>query len=155
MISLNRLKQSIFSTLSRSAGLPDTALVHPVREWNIGVIVFLVTVGSGVLGAWFAYNHYGNINLGSETGVAEKLNYKRSDALAALEVYTKREAVYQELLLQAPEDTAVETEDVQPENDITELIEAGLLGTDGQTLPQLPDAVVAEPEAPPTLDISE
>jgi hypothetical protein len=155
MSSLGRIKQNILKTLSRSTGLPDTALVHPVREWNIGVIVFMVIVGTGVLGAWFAYSYYGNINLGSETGVAEKLNYKRSDALAALEVYTKREAMYQELLLQAPEeDMAPQEEEVTPES-TTALIEAGLLGTDGQTLPQFPDAVVVEPEAPPTLDISE
>jgi hypothetical protein len=155
MSSLNRLKQNILNTLSRSAGLPDTALIHPVREWNIGVIVFLVIVGTGVLGAWFAYNYYGDINLGSETAVAEKLNYKRSDALAALEVYTKREMVYQELLLLAPERQPAEVDEAPPEGDTVELIEAGLLGTDGQTLPQLPDAVEVEPEAPVSLDINE
>jgi hypothetical protein len=153
MISFTRLKQKITTALLRSSGLPDTALVHPVREWNVGVITFALIVFCGGLWAWLAFNYYGTINLGSEVAVAEKLNYKRSDALAALEVYTKRETVYQELLLKSPEEPIPEVEESQVNT--TDLIEAGLLGTDGQVLPQLPDAVGIEPEALPTEDISE
>lgn len=155
MISLSHIKKNIFGRFSRSSGLPDTALVHPAREWNIGVIVFLAVVFSGSFGAWLAYNYYGTINLGSETAVAEKLNYKRSDALAALEVYTKREDIYQALLRTVPETSTTQVEEEPLGDDAVDLIEAGLLGTDGQILPQLPDTEIVESEVPPTLDISE
>ena len=138
--SLQRIKKYLPHSFRGQHSLPDTALTHPVREWNIGITVGACLFLCSVIGAWFVYSYYGTINIDARTESVEVFNYKRSDVLAALERFASREEKYQQLLGAAP---IVETVQVEVAPEVVteqELIEQGLLGTDGQILPQSPDA---------------
>lgn len=97
----------------RERGVPDRRLMHPNREWSLGVIVWIVLVCAGGAYAFLVFEKYSDISVESEMVEVDQLRYKRTDAIAAIELYSAKEIEYQNLV----GSNNVPVPDVEPESD--------------------------------------
>jgi len=81
----------------RSQGYPDRRLVHPQREWGIGLFVFAVLVISGsiLVGTTFVqYRSADSVKGSSEASIPQ---YREVITQDALELYRARSSEYRQL----------------------------------------------------------
>lgn len=104
----------------RGKGVPDKRLMHPRRDWTIGMIVFaLILIGGSYFGA-VSYNQYKEIDTtGGDPGVTiPKYNASRIEETISL--YGKLEEQFNMLtgnVVSAPKpDTETTTEEVVTQN---------------------------------------
>ena len=90
MINKNDINQIVKNILKREQGIPDRRLMHPKREWAIGLLVCLLVVLSGGIYSFIIFNIYSNIKIEDVEANVSVLNYKRADALKAIDVFQKR-----------------------------------------------------------------
>ena len=53
--SIIKMAEHVFR---KSQGYPDRRLMHPKREWGIGIGIFLVLVSAGAIGAFSVFTSY-------------------------------------------------------------------------------------------------
>jgi len=102
MKSKQRILKKLQKFAVRNRGLPDRSLMHPEREWVIGVLLCFGIVVAGAVYAFSLFERYSDISVDSETVEVESLRYERADAFEALERYKVRAEQYQEFLESAP-----------------------------------------------------
>ena len=94
----------------RSQGVPDRRIIHPEREWLIGIGLFIAVVIAG--SAYNAYVYNRLTNLQSEVVPAEQstIRYRESLVMQALDTYRERAEAYTALQLSLPELEIIEPE---------------------------------------------
>ena len=121
-----------------SKGYPDRRIMHPQREWAIGLGIFACTVLFGSVLAGNLFVQYKNIDaVGGDAG-DNIPRYKTVTVDDALELYEKRKEEYVRLrsvqpVVQIEEiETATTTPDVLGESATTtsDVVEEGLEGID-------------------------
>jgi len=95
MINKTNITKIIKKVSKRDWGVPDRELMHPRREWSIGLIIFLILVFTGGSYALFAFNSYSDISVEGEVVEVDQLHYKRADALKAIELYKQRRDAFE------------------------------------------------------------
>ncbi len=96
MITKEDILIMVKTVFRRSRNIPETRLLHPEREWSIGVSIFLLLlVGMFVLNAK-RFSYFNNIEkqLSDESSVIE---YKYGAMREVLRVYEAKEARFREL----------------------------------------------------------
>ena len=118
MINKKEILKLVKKITERERGLPDRRLMHPRREWALGVLVlFALSCGGGVY-AFLTFMEYSDISVESEAVEVDQLRYYRADAQAAIDTYEAASIRYRERVLEirsaAPVAPAEGSEEVVP-----------------------------------------
>jgi len=96
----------------RSQGYPDRQLLHPQREWGIGVLMFIVVVMAGSAFVATIFVQYRDLSL-AQGNVEESIpQYRAVIVQDALELYRARTEEYQQLrgeVISVPDETTSST----------------------------------------------
>lgn len=81
----------------RSKGLPDRRLMHPYREWYIGLAVAGVLVCAGIAYTYSQYQYYDTIEERVAGDVGEVIEYRSNVAERVTVRFVARSAVFDRL----------------------------------------------------------
>lgn len=81
----------------RGQGYPDQRLMHPRREWSIGLGIFAIVVAFGALMSAQEYTRYTDLGSLEPTEVVKVVSYDEASVNQALEIYRERAQVYEAL----------------------------------------------------------
>ncbi len=146
MIEKNDIIKMAKHVFKRSKGVPDRALMHPKRDWILGLGLFtIVLLGGGVVSAYH-YNLYNAIEVSSGDVPVKIVRYQTNVVTKAINYFSEREAAYQS------ERSIVPTRVISPP--ATEA--PGVLADETDTATELPvdevDIEIETTEAPETTD---
>lgn len=125
MISKQDILKMARVVTKRSQGYHAPKIVHPNRDWLIGVALFIVVATTG--GILNAKTHVVYNNLGTQVGETQitHTEYKTNQADAALMIFRERQKNYKTLMneiavvpvpvIQSEDSVATSTEDVKIE----------------------------------------
>ena len=134
MITKKDILQMISHVARRSRSLPDTRLMHPKREWALGIIAFIVLIIIGGIVNAQNFRYYSSIDEQLEEGSSHVVMYKETAMREVLEYYSDRTARFQQLrnsiVPVKPVINTVVTESDNSEADNSEDNEEGDEGTD-------------------------
>jgi len=114
----------------KSRGYPDRRLMHPQREWFIGIVLFMIVVALGSLFAGDVFVKYRNISVEDGDSGESIPRYRDAIIQNALESYQARTETYdtlrnavvaQPVVSTSTEESSVEQgEDVLTEGEVLE-----------------------------------
>ena len=147
-----------------SQGRRNRELMHPVREWFIGLTAFLLVAGAGSAWVWSEYDFYQTLSPVSGQVEMEVSNYHEVAVEAALARYQEKQQIYDELInaeplaeidtteLEAESATTTITTSSPQESETAGSVEGGGEGTNtdpGEVPgPESDPETAAEPEPP-------
>tara|TARA_B100002051_G_C16745015_1_gene646987 strand:- start:6935 stop:7429 length:495 start_codon:yes stop_codon:yes gene_type:complete len=143
----SKIARQIFK---RNGGMQNPKLIHPSREWFIGLFVCVLIVI--LVAAWsaFTYTSYRNISVSQNSnGAGENIVYRESMVESALEQFAER-AVEHESLINGSAGVLVEEPMVEVGEDIVVPVEEGSAETSTSTSVNEAEssASSSEPSAP-------
>lgn len=95
----------------RSKGLPDKRMIHPRREWGIGVILALVLLIVGVGYTSVIYKQFNEIGEDTVGQVARSVRYDAVLVEQAITHYQTQRTVFDAILTGAPKPVATSSEE--------------------------------------------
>jgi hypothetical protein len=98
MIESKDIKNMVAHILRRDKGIADTHIMHPAREWFIGLGISTIVV---LLGSWFCFYlyQYYSTEMSKEVLIIESaVPYNAANVKSALEVFEARQKRYNEIL---------------------------------------------------------
>lgn len=108
----------------RGQGVPDKRLIHPRRDWAIGILIFAAILFLGGYYSASLFSKYQNIEISAPGEAGVKVpHYDESSIEATINIYNKRAAEYQALVGEVPvvdEATATTTGEVIEEDRLGE-----------------------------------
>lgn len=96
----------------RSQNIPDKRLLHPKRDWFIGILIFLAVLCVGSISSVYSFLSFQNINLEGLVTEKDIAQYREQLVQNQLLRFEDRKALYEVLRNQAPvviEEEASET----------------------------------------------
>jgi len=81
----------------KGQGYPDRRLMHPRREWSIGLLVFAVVVVGGAFASSQVYVKYSDVDALIIEADTKIVSYDKQTVDAALELFRKRALLYETL----------------------------------------------------------
>ncbi len=98
MIDTTEITKMVKHIVRRDNGIPDSNIMHPMREWGIGILVTAIAVVGGVIFNIFLYQTY-TAALTTVVPVQETaVPYQAANVAAAIEWYTKQAKTYQQII---------------------------------------------------------
>lgn len=82
---------------NRKQSILDRSIMHPYREWFIGLLAALCVVGVSTVWGVSTYLEFSNVSVGGESTPEENLVYRESLVETALDDFTKRRQDYENL----------------------------------------------------------
>lgn len=105
--------QKITKTIMRkNSGLQDPQLIHPERDWAIGMVGTLIFLGSAVVFNVWQYHSYTKLSLDEEV-ILDMVPYKTAQVENALKQYRALSATHNKII--SDTSTIVVEEDVLEE----------------------------------------
>lgn len=86
----------------RSRGIPDRELMHPRRDWLVGLAVFILLMLGGGGASALSYVYYDSIAVATDPSAVVVPRYQAALIEATLERYNERVARYQALRAERP-----------------------------------------------------
>lgn len=80
--------------IRRGRRLPDRRLIHPDREWLIGLGIFVILLTAGTVYEVRNFMTYGSLEDTVETESLEKVEYDRNKAVEALESFSDKATIF-------------------------------------------------------------
>ena len=120
MISKKDITKVVKNVVRRDRGVPDRRLMHPRREWSVGLLLWITVVLAGGFYAAVTFNTYTGINVDDEVVEVNQLRYKRAEALDAIEIYEKKKASHDLLLQSRPIEASTPEAEVGAEPGVVE-----------------------------------
>ena len=141
-------KQSFTNAAKRilhpHAGLHSPRIVHPAREWFIGLLLALTIFTVAALWSVTSYTQYKNISVeGTADDNTEVVVYREGLVNAALETFTERQAEHEQLLSTFKTTATSTEEDISETEDSNDVVDVPT-GTD---IEQPTEEVVVVPGA--------
>ncbi len=102
MITTNDIIKMARRVAQRGDGIPDRKLMHPYREWYIGLGLFFLVVAIGAAYNAFTFRHYSTIENRVRGSGAEIVRYRNEIADRVLEAYRARIAEFSNLQIDIP-----------------------------------------------------
>lgn len=90
MINTKDILKMAKATLRHDQGYPERRLIHPHREWLIGMSMFIVLLFSGSTAAGLLFLHYQNLGADSVPSEQRIPNYQSATVTDVLSVYASR-----------------------------------------------------------------
>jgi len=109
MIDKKNILKMTKAVFRKSQGYPDRKLMHPQREWGIGLIIFIGVVIVGSVFAGNVFVEYQHIDVSTSESNESIPSYKKSVVQDALETYRSQTDTYTELQNQIPSFTTEST----------------------------------------------
>lgn len=81
----------------KGQGYPDRRLIHPNREWVLGLILFTIVVLGGSIAVTNVFSKYGNSNIQNGEVTNKVPVYHAGAVKEALEIYSARSLEYTRL----------------------------------------------------------
>lgn len=104
-------KKSILNMASdvfkKGQGYPDRRLMHPDREWGIGLCMFAVVLAAGGFVAVQLYTKYSDVDALITQQPINVVSYNTQAANTALTIFRERDAAYQALTNSLPRQAPV------------------------------------------------
>jgi len=117
MIDRKEFKKMAKKILKSDRGVQNPKLMHPAREWAVGILIGLIIIAAS--GAWSSNTYISyrtNSDINSNTSEKEIVVYRASQVEAALKTYADREAEFESLMnVNNLPTTGITTE---PENEV-------------------------------------
>lgn len=111
MKNKNQFTQMAKRILHSSDNMRSPQLMHPKREWFIGLCVAVVFLGAAISWSVVTYLEYQDIAINSEnTEEVDVVAYRESLVEASLEEFEERSSTYNELLTEAKSQTTTQRE---------------------------------------------
>ena len=82
----------------RGSGVPDKRLMHPRREWGVGILLFAVILIVGSILSANAFSRFRNIDTDNGQASLTIPNYRSNLVFEALEEYRGKKESYQALI---------------------------------------------------------
>jgi hypothetical protein len=126
MIGKNEIKKIIGTVLhAKGNSLENHQIMHPVREWLVGLLIGFIVLGFGIFWSLDNYAQYNEVSLNDEIGSADVVVYRESIVKAAQADFAERVNEYERLKKElsefASEDFLLEEEG----DGLTEVVEEG------------------------------
>ena len=102
MISKKDIISMARQVFRRSQDRQSRELMHPVREWFIGLGAFALVAGAGSLYVWNEFNFYQSLSPEGGQVEMELVSYHEAAAEAAIERFAAKSATYTELVNAEP-----------------------------------------------------
>lgn len=78
--------------------LPDRRLIHPDREWLIGLSIFAILLVVGTVYEIRNFLHYSSLESSVDTGEIQLVEYNQTNAARVLEIYQKKAETFKNIL---------------------------------------------------------
>ena len=127
MIERKDILKMVRHVTKRSRGVPDKKLIHPRREWLIGLVLFIVVLAGGLTYNSFSYQKALTVGSEESEGTTGVVQYRTGLVEDALTIYRERKLRFEEL---RPEATAPAMQ--TPQNPIEDGLVEGSEDTDVQ-----------------------
>jgi len=113
MINKKEILKIAKGILRKQKGIRDHQIIHPAREWWIGVLLSLVVFSGIATWSIATYSEYSNTSVVASTQATETgVVYRESLIEAALEQFSERQDNYEQLLLNRVRNIPVVVEEV-------------------------------------------
>lgn len=98
MMNKSKFTNIAKKVLKFKAGIKNHEIMHPAREWFVGLLIGFIIFASS--GAWSAYVYlkYKNINDEGEGPAFDLVVYRENQVKDALEYFVKKQELYNEIL---------------------------------------------------------
>ena len=112
MINKQDILKMVHHVTKRSRGIPDKRLMHPVREWLIGLLGMVLVVVVGVIYSVHLFTTFSNVTEITHTESAISIRYNETLINEAREQFSVRSDKFNELrgVRVAPPPSATTTE---------------------------------------------
>ncbi len=159
MIDKKFVEKIIRDSLNRNRSLEDHNLMHPEREWFIGLGMAILTVGFGVYWCLHLYSTYNKVEVVTDLdNNTEQSIYRSQEIDQSLQEFAERQATYNEIRkdLEADRLTSpfvIPAEEI--ENNLDQPVASSTKSIDSEsTNPtnQKPEAEASSDLSDPTLD---
>lgn len=97
MNNKNNSLKNILKTLAHKRVQYDKRLIHPEREWLMGLFVFAAIVICGGMVDAFIFIQYQNLDVSPKNIATQSVTYNKAAVQKALEAYSLRTAAYMQL----------------------------------------------------------
>jgi len=128
MINKNQFTNIAKKILKSHKGLKDPRIMHPEREWVVGLVVSVVIFATVATWSYFVYLKYQNLSTdNNDEQSTETVVYNEALMKSALQEFSSRRKHYEELLAESPSKTILEElskENIKPDSSILEGDEA-------------------------------
>ena len=107
MIETKDIKKMVAHIMRRDKGIADPQLMHPTREWFIGLGMATLIV---LLGSWFCWYIYSSYvqTIVSELSVSEPVvPYQAASIAEAIKIYESKQIKFSEILGKTPDVEAI------------------------------------------------
>ena len=117
MINKQDILKMVHHVTKRSRGIPDKRLMHPVREWLIGLLGMVLVVVVGVIYSVHLFTTFSNVTEITHTESAISIRYNETLINEAREQFGVRSDKFNELrgLRVAPPPSPATTTEALPE----------------------------------------
>jgi len=98
MIFISNIKKKFFSgKRAQVVSSFDRSIMHPAREWFIGIFIGIIFTAVGVYWSVTTYSQFINTKIADTGAAKEELVYKGDLVKAAIQDFEARKKVYEEL----------------------------------------------------------
>lgn len=106
----------------KGQGYPDRRLMHPRREWSIGLLMFTVVVIGGAFASSQVYVKYSDVDALIVEADTKIVSYDKQKVDEALELFRKRALLYETLSAKTVTIQTVPTVSTTTDTEITEVV---------------------------------
>lgn len=93
----------------RSHGANDHNIMHPYRDWAVGLVVAATIFVLGAIYAFNVYISFDNFDIVTSDPAADTVSYKEAQVSAAIELYEERAIKFAALVESMPTESEVDT----------------------------------------------
>lgn len=98
MIETKDVTKMVSHIIRRDKGIADTQLMHPTREWFIGLGITMLIVLLGSWFCWYIYNEYSQ-TINTPLTVSESVvPYQAATIAEAIKIYETKQSKFLEIL---------------------------------------------------------
>ncbi len=129
MIETKDITKMVAHIIRRDKGIADPQIMHPTREWFIGLAVAVLIVILGSWFCWYIYSEYSR-TINTSLSVTEPvLPYQAATIADAIKIYETKQLKFSEILGKSGKEESIEVSTtteilIEPEESVTTPIPA-------------------------------
>lgn len=150
MKNKQKIKEIAKKILKSQKGIRSPQIMHPTREWLVGLLIAIIIFGSSAIWSVFMYREYKNVSITDGGANTETIVYRESLVNAALQEFSERQKKHNDLLNGVSNEAmSSQVEEVGSVSTTTELVGSSTASITDEISPDL-EAQVVPPELVPS-----